>query len=262
MLYFDKITFRKTIMHRILLTLAAAITLMTTLSATDLIVDQNKLQEIKTKNKVLQDPVLDILGAIEKPDSYILKIEARSPRGSQLMTAFLDKKTSELHIGSGYDKEGIALIFPKDAQVIKEGVAFSYGTGSKEIYIITDPECPYCTRFEKAVKGKLSEYTVHVIFFPLSFHKKAPAMVDWIMQGKDDAQKKEKFEEIMLKGSTQYQSLIKDAKKPYVYSEAVKPVMKKMERAVLELNVRGTPAIYDANFNPVSQDQLLGSVKK
>ncbi len=38
--------------------------------------------------------------------------------------------------------------------------------------------------------------------------------------------------------------------------------MKKMEAAVLELNVRGTPAIYDIDFNPVSQDQLFKGMKK
>lgn len=244
-------------MNRTLLTFVTAIALMTTLSATDLIVDSIKLQEIKTKNVVLQDPVLHMVGAIEKPNSYILKLEARSPQGSQLVTAFLDKHTNELYIGSGYDKEGNAIVFPKDAKAIHEGVSFSYGKGSKEIYIVTDPECPYCSRFEKAIAGKLDEYKVHVILFPLSFHKKAPAMLEWIMQGKDDAQKKERFDEILLNGSTQYQTLIKDAKKPFVYSEAVGKAMQKMDQAVLELNVRGTPSIFDANFNPLSQDQLL-----
>ncbi|MGB5505540.1 MAG: hypothetical protein WBM70_02515, partial [Sulfurovum sp.] len=118
-----------------------------------------------------------------------------------------------------------------------------------------------CTRLEKSIHGKLSEYTVHVIFFPLSFHKKAPAMVDWIMQGKDNAAKKERFDQVMLKGSIAYSSLIKDEKKPYVYTEAVRPAMKKMQDAVLELNVRGTPAIYDKNLNPLSQDQLFKGQK-
>ncbi len=242
-------------MKRILL--ALSVSLITTLNATNLIVDQNKLQEIKTKNVVLQDPIFHTIGAIEKPNSYILKIEARSPRGSQLLSAILDKQTNELYIGSAYDKEGHPILFPKDVQAIKDGVSFSYGKGSKEIYIVTDPECPYCTRFEKAVAGKLSDYTVHVILMPLSFHKKAPAMIEWIMQGKDDAQRKERFEEIMLKGSIQYQSLIKDVKKPFIYSEAVGEEMKKVDRATMELNVRGTPAIYDINFNPVQQGQLL-----
>ena len=244
-------------MNKILVTFVTAIMLMTTLNATEVIVDKAKLHEIKMKNKVLQDPVLYMIGAIEKPNSYILKIEARSPRGSQILNAILDKQTGELYLGSAYDKNGKPILFPKDVKAIKEGVSFSYGTGSKEIYIVTDPECPYCSRFEKAAKGKLDEYTVHVILMPLSFHKKAPAMIEWIMQGKDDMEKKERFEELMLKGSTAYQALIKDAKKPFVYSEAVGQAMKKVNKATMELNVRGTPAIYDANFNPVEQGQLL-----
>jgi len=245
-----------------LLTLTTAMALMITLNAGDPIVDKAKLQGLKTKNRVLQDPVLTIKGAIEKPESYILKLEARSPQGSQLITAFLDKKTSELYIGTAYDKEGKSITFPKDAKVVKEGVAFSYGKGSKDIYIVTDPECPYCSRFEKAIAGKLDDYRVHVMLFPLSFHKKSPAMVEWIMQGKDDAKKKEKFEEIMLKASTQYKELIKDEKKPFVYSSAMQQYMDKSNKAAMELNVRGTPAIYDANFNPISQEQLLKTGKK
>ncbi len=262
MLYFDKIIFRKIIMNRTLLTFVTAIMLMTTLNAVNLIVDQTKLQEIKTKNKVLQDPVLHLTGAIEKPDSYILKLEARSANGSQRITAYLDKQTNELYIGSAYDKEGNMITFPQDAKVIQEGVAFSYGNGSKEIYIVTDTECPYCSQFEKSVAGKLSDYRVNVILMSLSFHKKAPAMIEWIMQGKDDTERKKKFEELMLKGSTEYQTLIKDAKKPFVYSAEVEQAMKKVDKAVMELNVRGTPAIYDSNFMPVSQEQLLNSKSK
>lgn len=224
---------------------------------TETLLGPSKFPELKKMNAVLQDPVLTIKGAIEKPESYILKIEARSPQGSQFITAILDKKTSEIYIGSAYDKEGNAILFPKDVKSIQEGVAFSYGKGSKEIYIVTDPECPYCSKFEKEVTGKLDDYRVHVILFPLSFHEKSPAMVEWIMQGKDDAQKKERFDEILLKGSTQYQTLIKDAKKPFVYSEAVGKAMQRMDQAVLELNVKGTPSIFDVNFKPLSQDQLL-----
>ena len=262
MLYFDTKHQGKYFMKRILFVLTALATLMNTLIAAETVVDKTKLAELKNLNKVLQDPVLTIKGAIEKPESYVLKLEARSPQGSQLIMAFLDKKTSELYIGSAYDKEGKAITFPKDAKVVKEGVSFSYGKGSKDIYIVTDPECSYCSKFEKSIAGKLDDYTVHVILFPLSFHKKAPAMVDWIMQGKDEAGKKERFEEIMLKASTTYKELIKDVKKPYVYSSATQEQMEKSNKAAMELNVRGTPAIYDANFNPVSQDQLLKAGKK
>jgi len=248
-------------MPKILLILLTNVALIATLNATEIITDKTKLQELTTKNRVLQDPVLHLTGAIEKPDSYILKLEARSPRGSQLVAAFLDKKTDELYIGSAYDKNGQPIAFPKDLKAIKEGVAFSYGSGSKDLYIVTDPECPYCSKFEKAAAGKLDDYRVHVVLMPLSFHKKAPAMIEWILQGKGDAERKKRFEEVMVKGSIAYQALIKDPKKPFVYSEAVGETMKKVNRSTTELNVRGTPAIYDANFNPVDQRQLLMQAK-
>lgn len=244
-------------MKRSLLALSTILLFLSTLQATEIITNAAKLQDIRSKNAVLQDPIFDIKGAIEKPNSYILNLIAKSPRGSQLLTVFLDKKTSEIYIGSGYDKEGNAITFPKDAQTIKEGVAFSYGSGSKEIYIITDPECPYCARFEKAVNGKLSDYTVHVILFPLSFHKKAPAMIEWIMQGKNDIEKKEKFEALMLKGLTEYRALVKDDKKAFVYSSAVQEYIQSSNKASMELNMRGTPAIYNTDFEPLTQDQLL-----
>ena len=230
---------------------------MGTLKATEIITDQTKLQEIKTKNVVLQDPAVEIKGAIDKPDSYVLKLVASSPGGAQLLTVFLDKKTSEIYIGSGYDKDGRSITFPKDVEAIKEGVAFSYGKGNKQIYIITDPECPYCARFERAVNGKLDDYTVHVILFPLSFHKKTPAMIEWIMQGKNDAEKKERYEAVMLKGSTIYNTLIKDGNPPFAYSSSVKEYLEKSAQAAMELNMRGTPAIYNEEFQPIGQDQLL-----
>jgi len=249
-------------MKQLLLTMTVSVILTSTLFATEMIMDTAKLSDLKKMNVVLQDPLLSIKGAIEKPESYILKLVAKSPRGSQNITAFLDKKTSELYIGTAYSKEGNAIKFPKDAKIVKEGVAFTYGKGKKEIYLITDPECPYCSKFEKAANGKLDDYTVHVILFPLSFHKKSPAMTEWIMMGKDDAKKRARFEEVMLKGSKKYTELIKDEKKPFIYSSEVQAYMKKSEETVRELNMRGTPALYDAKFNPVSQGEILKGVHK
>ena len=148
-------------MKHILLPIVTAMVLLVTLQATEVITDKTKLQELKKANPVLQDPVLTITGAIEKPDSYVLKLEARSLQGSQKLTAFLVKKTGALYIGPGYDKEGREIVFPTDAKVVREGVVFSYGKGAKELYVFIDPECPYCGRFAKAAEGKLDDYTGH-----------------------------------------------------------------------------------------------------
>jgi thiol:disulfide interchange protein DsbC len=167
--------------------------LVQTASAEEKMLAESQFGKIGQMNVVLQDPALQIIGVVDKPDSYVVRLEAKSSMGVQRFTAILDKQSSELYIGSAYDKTGHMIDFPKDMNVVKEGVAFSYGTGKKEIYLVTDPECPYCSRFEQSAHGKLDDYTVHVIFYPLPFHKKAPAMVEWIMQGKSDAEKRAKL---------------------------------------------------------------------
>ncbi len=231
-------------------------------SATEIITDQAKLDEIKGLSKVFDNPRLVIKAAIDKDSVYFVKAEGKSQNGSQKVMVFVDKKTGMVYFGNAADKEGKLLRFPSDVKVIRDSVSFSYGSGKKEIYLVTDPECSYCKRFEKNAKGKLNDYTVHVILFPLSFHKNAPAMVEWIMQGKDDKEKAERFEKIMLDGSKEYSSLIKDAKKPFNYSDDTKASMEKSIKAVLELDVRGTPSVFDNSFNPVSPEKLFGIKQK
>ena len=142
----------------------------TGLSASDKKLNVEQLKEIKALSKVLQQPNIQIESGIDKGSIYFLKVKASSPRGGRIFETFVDKQTGMTYFGSAYDKEGKQLMFPKDVKVIKEGVVFSYGTGKKDLYLVTDPECSYCIKFEKAAEGKLEDYTVHVIFYPLGFH--------------------------------------------------------------------------------------------
>ena len=249
-------------MKKMLLLLSIVFTLTATLQAEDKVLDKTKFDEIKKLNAVLEDPVLSIVGVIEQAETYVLKLMATSPQGSQIIIAYLDKSSSNLYMGTAYIKDGHPIFFPKNEKAIKEGVSFSYGTGSKEIYLVTDPECPYCSKFAQSAKGQMDDYTVHVIFFPLSFHKNSPAMIEWIMQGKDDAEKKKHYDEIMLNGSTKYSILHKDETKPFFYSSEVQEKMDKSRQASLELNVRGTPMLFDVDFNPLSIEQVIKVPKK
>ena len=219
--------------------------------------DAAKLKEIKASSKVLKKPNLTIERGIDTGDIYFLKVKASSQRGSRIFDTFVDKKTGMVYFGSAYDKEGKPVTFPKDPKIIEEGVVFSYGTGKKTLYLVTDPECPYCTKFEKAAEGKLDDYTVHVIFYPLAFHKNAPAMIEWIMQGKTDTEKRERQAQIALEKSTAYQSLIKDPKKPFKYSDGTKKIIDKSLKAAQELGARGTPATYDEKFNKILWTNLV-----
>ena len=249
-------------MKKMLLLLSIVFTLTATLQAEDKVLDKTKFDEIKKLNAVLEDPVLSIVGVIEQAETYVLKLIVNSQQGSQMIIAYLDKSSSNLYMGTAYIKDGHPILFPKNEKAIKEGVSFSYGTGSKEIYLVTDPECPYCSKFAQAAKGQMNDYTVHVIFFPLSFHKNSPAMIEWIMQEKDDVEKKKRYDEIMLKGSTKYSILHKDETKPFFYSSEVQEKMDKSRHAALELNVRGTPMLFDSEFNPLAIEQVIKVPKK
>ena len=235
-----------------------AITILATgVSAADVMLDTEKLKEFKANNKALQKPMLTIKEGMDKESVYFLKIEKKFKKGTRIITAFVDKKTGAVYFGSGYDREGKKMAFPKDEKVIKEGISFSYGQGKKEIYLATDPECPYCVKFEKAAKGKLKDYTVHVLLYPLPYHKKAPAMVEWIMQGKTDVEKKERMEKVMLERSLEYKSLMPKGKKAFIYTPATKALLVKTKKAAAELGVRGTPATFDAAFEPMIRSNLL-----
>jgi len=261
---------------------------------------KDKLMELKRSSKLLQNPSLKIEKGMDKDSVYFLKIEAQGPRGPRPLTAFLDKKTGAIYFGGGFDKNGDQMKFPVDAQKIKDGVAFSFGNGKKEIYVVTDPECPYCQKFEKAAKGKLDDYTVHVIFMPLSFHKNAPAMVEWILSGKTDAEKKERMEKVMIAKDTSFKDskaakeFIEKSKKAndliaklraaqqkkdtakvneyknqlqalgngFDYSPEIAKLVDRGNLAAQELGARGTPSVFDDKFNSIEWPSLVAPAKK
>jgi len=64
---------------------------------------------------------------------------------------------------------------PEDLKRLDELVAFSAGKGKKVVYIVTDPQCPYCKKAEKIMDEMIEkgEITVKYLLFPLPFHKGA-----------------------------------------------------------------------------------------
>jgi len=218
------------------------------------ILDTATLDKLKKSHKVLDTPEITLKEGLDLGSVYHLKVQHATPQGNALSYAFYDKTSKALYVGRGFSHEGGILQFPKDAKAIKEGVSFSYGKGAKHIYVITDPECRYCKKYEKATKDKLGDYTVHVVLFPLSFHKNAPMMVEWIMQGKDGAAKQKRLQDITLNDSKEYQKL---ATKEFKYSPAVQEKMDKAQVTFAELEARGTPAVFNDKFEPISWDQLI-----
>jgi len=200
-------------------------------------ITQDKINEF-SKTSIFKTSGLKIIKGEEQENIYLLKIEAKIANNQvRQFDAVIDKKTENLYIGDAFNKEGIKIKFPIDMKTVKEAVAFTYGTGAKQLYVITDPECPYCSTFAKDSKGKLSEYTVNVILMPLSFHNKARAMINHIISGKDSAEKYNLYSDIMLKNS-------KDYAKTKANDEVLTSYIRKVMGAVSELEVRGTPSFF------------------
>lgn len=54
---------------------------------------------------------------------------------------------------------------------LKSLATFTIGSGADDVILLTDPECPFCKKLEKALSGTESDVTYHVVLLPLSSHK-------------------------------------------------------------------------------------------
>jgi len=190
-----------------------------------------------------------------KDEFYIM--ELITPQGKGLFYVTKDKKYTI--VGRVLDKKGNTLIpnFPKNKEIVKEGVSFTFGKGKKEIYLVTDPECPFCRLMAKKKKELLEKnYKVHVILLPLPFHKHAKAMSYYVLAGKTDKERAKRMMEV-LEGSNAWKNY-------HPSKEEIKKFNKELEKsrkAANELGAQGTPSIYDKNLNPIEDWMKLGEEK-
>ena len=198
------------------------------------------------------------LKGIEKKDFYIITVSTKRGEANLFITknlkytilgTIIDNKTKQT-LKANYP----ATDFKGDKNIVKNGILFSFGNGKKDLYIVTDPECPFCQRFEKmAKKSKMGEkYNIHIIFLPLPFHKHSKAMIDYILSANTEAEKTKRFHET-LQGSQNWKNF-----KPTSSQKAkVNAQLKKSEKAVDELGARGTPTFYDENMKEIKNRGIL-----
>ena len=184
-----------------------------------------------------------------KDNFYIIELD--TPQGKGLIYLTKDKKYTI--IGRIIDKNGKPLLpnFPKNADIVKKGVMFTFGKGDKEIYLVTDPECPFCRMMEKEKKNELKNYKVHVILMPLPFHKNAKAMSYYILAGKSDEERAKRMREV-LEGSNAW----KNFHPTKAQKEKFEKELQQSKKAAIELGAQGTPSVYDKNFNPINWTTL------
>jgi len=228
-------------MKKTISTIALSTILALSLNANDSI-------DLKQFNNIPMLKDFKILKSKDLGDIYQLK--ASSPRDGKNFEVFLTKDKKNIIFGSGYNTQTKQkLIFKTDMSKYKEFEAFSYGSGKDEYYVFTDPQCPFCTKFEKLMLKLKDKATFHVFLFPLSFHKEAKPMSLYVLSQPKD-KRAVALKDIMMNKSTIY--------KTANVSKEAKKLLKDNLKVAGEMSVSGTPSVFDkdgvkiANWNSLT----------
>lgn len=109
----------------------------------------------------------------------------------------------------------------------EQAIKIVIGNGKRVFALFSDPDCPYCRRFEQTLSG-MTDYTVYVFPFPIaSLHPEAPATTEAIWCAGNQAQS---WRDYLLQG-----------KKPVV-KRCANPIEKNVQLAE-KLGIRGTPTL-------------------
>jgi thiol:disulfide interchange protein DsbC len=105
------------------------------------------------------------------PQNHLLYADSQ---GEFLLAGNLhDSKT-----GRNLTQETVQLLnrlTPEELQQLEPLTAFTLGQGKKMVYLVTDPQCPFCKQAESLVKKLIpkEDLSVRFLFFPLDSHKGA-----------------------------------------------------------------------------------------
>ena len=246
-------------MRKVLLSLS----LVASLFASDKLLPQKQVEKILKSSPVYSqvksklNKGLKVKG-VDKGDFYIITVYGKRGEGN----LFISKDLKYTILGNILDNKKKTLLradypvepFKGNKEIVKNGIVFSFGKGKKDLYVVTDPQCPFCQRFEKlAEKSHLSDkYKIHIIFLPLSFHKHSKDMIYYILSANTDQDRAKRFRET-LTGSDNWKTF-----KPSSLQKAkIDKELKKSLKAVDELGARGTPSFYDQNMKEIKNRRAL-----
>lgn len=149
--------------------------------------------------------------------------------------------------GKVYDEKGQVLKMPIDKAAVDKGVVWSVGTGETELYLVTNPSCPWCAKFEKKAHESdfFKKFKVNVIILP--FHANAIEKTKWVLAGETEADKAQRFKDVMINNNMQWQTFKPDT----ALDVTLNKLIAESEAAAKSLGATGTPSLFDASFNKV-----------
>lgn len=108
------------------------------------------------------------------PESSLFEVTVRGPKGPQLF--YVDERVRVIVVGQVLDgRSGHNLTEERlrslnaiewSSLPFADAITMKRGTGRRKIAVFSDPNCPYCKRFEKDL-AKLGDITVHIFLYPV-----------------------------------------------------------------------------------------------
>jgi thiol:disulfide interchange protein DsbC len=182
----------------------------------------------------------------------VYAIKASHPRMPKL-TMFVTKDKKIVILGNGFDaNNGKIIEFPTDMSIYKADKLYTIGNGKKEYYLFTDPECPYCKKFEKQMDKLKDDIKIHVFLFPLDFHKNSISMSKYII-----SQKTSKDRMIAAKDIADNKTDYKNAKYTSKENEEMLKLIDRHKKIGIDVGVAGTPAVFSATGKTIAWPSLL-----
>lgn len=180
---------------------------------------------------------------------YLLKVLVQGKSDK----IFLTKDKKYLITGDVIStKDGQPLDVPADLSNSIGKEALTFGTGKDEYVLFTDPECPYCKKFEKHFPKIADKVKIRIFYFPLDFHKDAKAISLYIM-----SQKTQETKVNAMLHADKDTPAFKNKKYAKGELEKLEKHLNTQLDVAKELGIRGTPSVYDKDGNKVIWADML-----
>jgi thiol:disulfide interchange protein DsbC len=211
-------------------------------------VSKNEIAQME-QLELLKKAQIKITKAYDIGSLYILNINVQGNTDEIYLTK--DKKL--ILSGDVIDvSNGMKITAPADLTGVRGKESFVYGKGTEEYFLFTDPECPYCKKFESYLPQIEDKVKIRVFYYPLESHENAKDLSLYVMSQKTLALKIE----AMFNTSENLENA-KNAKYSQVELVKLEKKLDEQMQIAANLNVQGTPTIFDKDGKSIVWVNLL-----
>lgn len=235
-------------MLKLFKTILIALAIVSAANASDKI-SKDEIKEIQGL-VLFERAQIQVVDGYDMDSVYLLNVTIKGSNDK----LFLTKDKKYLLTGDAINtQDGKKLDVPFDVSVMEGKEAFTFGKGKNEYILFTDPECPYCKKFESYFTQIEDKVKIKVFFYPLSYHSNAKDIALYVMSKKTYESKVD-----AMLNTTKDTQAFKDRKIDKAQLEQLEKDLAEQIK-IGQTVVRGTPTLLDGKGNSISWVNMLAS---